>query len=95
MPMHWIKRKPVHMQNINSSTATVIELTLLREEDEGSHVYLYLVPHVIFSSVFSHALTFLHVPHPDVLGRQIEIESESENNFLMYGYNVGQYYRIV
>ena len=45
-----------------------------------------VIPHVIFSSNVLHAV---HVPHLDVLRRQIEDETESENrNFLMYGYNV-------
>ena len=43
-----------------------------------------------FSSIFLHAVTFLHVLRLDILRRQIEIETESKNNnFLMYGYNAG------
>ena len=43
-----------------------------------------------FSSNILHAVTFSHVLHLDVLRREIEIETESENwNFLMYGYNAG------
>ena len=43
-----------------------------------------------FSFNFLHAATFLHVLHLDVLRGQIEIESESKNEyFLMYGYNAG------
>ena len=50
-------------------------------EDEvcENHVYLYFIPHVIFSSHFLHAVTFLPVLHLDVLRRQIETETESEN----------------
>ena len=42
-------------------------------------VYLYSIPGVIFSFCFLHTVTFLHVLHLDVLKRQIEIETESEN----------------
>ena len=63
------------------------------DEDEESvkiMFYLYFIPGVIFSFYFLHTVTFLHVIHFDVLRRQIEIETESENrNFLMYGYNAG------
>ena len=41
--------------------------------------YLYFIPGVIFSFRFLHTVTFLHVLHLDVLKRQIEIETESEN----------------
>ena len=44
-----------------------------------NYVYLYFIPHVIFSSNFLHAVTFLPVLHFDVLRRQIETETESEN----------------
>ena len=55
-----------------------------------NHVYLYFIPHVIFSSHFLHAVTFLPVLHLEVLRRQIETETESENwNILMYGYIAG------
>ena len=67
---------------------------LLHEEEEDESVkimfYLYFIPGVIFSFHFLHTVTFLHVLHLDVLKRQIEIETESENrNLLMYGYNAG------
>ena len=37
--------------------------------------------HVFHTScdIFLHAVTFLHVLHLDVLGREIEIETESKN----------------
>ena len=68
------------MQNFRSKVATDIEL-LLHEEARicENHVYLYFIPHVIFSSHFLHAVTFLPVLHLDVLRRQIETETESEN----------------
>ena len=44
-----------------------------------NHVLLYFIPGVIFSFYFLHTVTFLHVLHLDVLKRQIEIETESEN----------------
>ena len=49
------------------------------EDDEESHIYLYFIPHVTFSSNFLHAVTFLDVLHLDVLRGQIEIETESKN----------------
>ena len=56
-----------------------------------NHIYLYFIPHVIFSSNFLHAVTFLPVLHLDVLKRQSEIETESKDyNILMYGCNAGQ-----
>ena len=87
MPMHYIGRKPVRMQNFKcSSTATVIELCffmkkMMNKEKKmknlWNHIYLYFIPHVTFSSNFLHAVTFLHVLHFDVLRRQIKIETES------------------
>ena len=66
---------------------------LLREEDEEVKIVftcISYVPHVIFSSNFWHAVTFLHVLHLDILRRQIEIDTESKDkNFLMFGYNAG------
>ena len=44
--------------------------------------YLYFIPGAIFSFYFLHAVTFLHVLHLDVLNRQIEIETESENCYV-------------
>ena len=41
--------------------------------------YLYFIRGVIFSPYFLRTVTFLHVLHLDVLKRQIEIETESEN----------------
>ena len=41
-----------------------------------NRIYLYVIPHVTFSSNFLHAVTFLRVLH---LKRQIEIETESKN----------------
>ena len=38
-----------------------------------------IIPHVTFSFIFLHAVTFLHVLHLDVLRGQIEIETESKN----------------
>ena len=32
-----------------------------------NHIYLYFIPHVIFSSNFLHAVTFLPVLHLDVI----------------------------
>ena len=61
------------------------------EEDEESVkiiIYLYFIPHTTFSSNFLHAVTFLHILHIDVLRRQIEIETESKNQY-NYRYNAG------
>ena len=69
------------MQNFKSSTAMVIELRFLEEEDDEESVkivFLYFVPCVIFSSNFLHAVTFLHVCHLVSLEDQTEIETESE-----------------
>ena len=63
---------------------------LLHEEDEDEEsVKITFIPVFIFLQ-FLRAVTFLRVLHLDILRRQIEIETESENrNFLMYGYNAG------
>ena len=39
-----------------------------------NHVYLYFGPHMIFSSIFLHAVTFSHVLHLDVLRCQIGLK---------------------
>ena len=39
-----------------------------------NHVYLYFGPHMIFSSIFLHAVTFSHVLHLDVLKGQIGLK---------------------
>ena len=69
------------MQNFKSSTATVIELRFFMKKKRicENHVYLYFIPHVIFSFSFLHTVTFLHVLHLEVLRGQIEIETESKN----------------
>ena len=75
------------MQNFKSSATTV---TLLHEEDEETMKILFTCVSylVMFSSIFLHAVTFLHVLRLDILRRQIETESK-DKNFLMYGYNTG------
>ena len=75
--------------NPRFQTAIVIELRfdLHEEEDEDEEdeesvkimFYQYFIPGVIFSFRFLHTVPFLHVLHLDVLKRQIEIETESEN----------------
>ena len=45
--------------------------------------YLYSIPGEIFSFCFLHTVTFLHVLQLDVIKRQIEIETESENGNLL------------
>ena len=55
---------------------------------ENHNISPYFIPRVIFSSNFLKQLLFLHVLHLDILGRQTEYETESEN-FLVYGYNAG------
>ena len=51
------------------------------EEDEESVKIMFTCISylVIFSSHFLHAITFLPVVHLDILRRQIETETESEN----------------
>ena len=73
------------MQKFRSKAATDIELCFFMKKQKQkkmkmkNHIYLYFIPHVIFSSHFLHAVTFLPVLHLDVLRRQIETETESEN----------------
>ena len=72
------------MQNFRSKAATDIELRFFMKKQKKqvnceNYVYLYFIPHVIFSSHFLHAVTFLPVLHLNVLRRQIETETESEN----------------
>ena len=49
------------------------------DEEDEEFVKIMFIPGVIFSFCFLHTVTFLHVLHLDVLKRQIEIETESEN----------------
>ena len=71
------------------------------EEDEESvkimFTYRYFIPHVIFSSHFLHAVTFLPVLHLDVLRRQIETETEISAIMLDHPWQslYTQYYRTV
>ena len=74
------------MQNFRSKAATDIELRFFMKKQKrkmkricDNRIYLYVIPHVTFSSNFLHAVPFLHVLHLDVLKRQIEIETESKN----------------
>ena len=66
--------------------------------------YLYFGPHMIFSSIFLHAVTFSHVLHLDVLKSQIGLKLKAkteislcmaimQNNPLPSLYT--QYYRTV
>ena len=70
-------------------TCSHAKVTLLHEEAEEAEedeeesvkiiiiiIYLYFIPGVIFSF---YTVNFLHVLHLDVLKRQIEIETETEN----------------
>ena len=74
------------------------------DEEEENHVYLYFGPHMIFSSIFLHAVTFSHVLHLDVLksqiGLKLKVKTEislcmaiMQNNPLPSLYT--QYYRTV
>ena len=66
-----------------------------------NHVYLYSGPHMTFSSIFWHAVTFSHVLHLDVLkGLKVKVKTEislcmaiMQNNPLPSLYT--QYYRTV
>ena len=67
------------MQNFRSKSATDIELCFFMKKQKKQQRSVKIMPHVIFSSLFLHAVTFLPVLHLDVLRRQIETETESEN----------------
>ena len=62
------------MPNFRSSTAMVIEFTLLHQEDE--ECVKICISYLVWYFHFLHAVTFLHVLYLDV---QIEIETESKN----------------
>ena len=66
------------MHNFKCSIAMVLELCFFMKKKKmkmkkmKNLIYLYFIP---FSSIL---VTFLHVPHLDVLRRQIEIETNSK-----------------
>ena len=74
-----------HVQNCYGYWVTLLHEEAEEEDEEFVKImfYLYFIPGAIFSfyfhSIFCMQLVFLHVLHLDVLNRQIEIETESEN----------------
>ena len=67
------------MQNFRFIGAMVSEFRFFKKRRRTwtiyeNHVYLYFEPHMIFSSIFLHAVTFSHVLHLDVIGSQIELK---------------------